>query len=316
MQMSQSQFFVFIEGKNSDGFVHGSNCDRALADIKVSYEMIRSDQIGGTGSGKTRLLSHFKSLSDANLLINNFKGKMTASVFFMDKDLDDFHGTIVKSDHVIYTQFYDVESHIFAEGDIRLAVSATCNLSPQRVRQELPAAGAWQSRIARYWQEWVRLCFVANTLRLEGEANYGRPSPLNPKPYEPPDPELVKAFELRSHKLARRIGPNGCQDWTAGRVLVDQLYASNRQDEIFKGKWYAEILARFLFDLDPEIDKRALAVTLVKQMAITMKFESAWSRDVQSRVQSLAIAAGIQFPKQRSENISTGIDESENSSVP
>ncbi|MFF5443188.1 hypothetical protein [Streptomyces achromogenes] len=299
MQMSQSQFFIFIEGKNSDGFVHGNNCDKALADLKIQYELIRSDQIGSDGRGKTRLISHFKLLSDSGLLINNFKGKVTASVFLMDKDLDDFRGSQIDSDHVIYTHFYDVENHIFNEGDLQRAISAACNLAPQRVRQGFPDASTWNMRITKYWQEWVRLCFTANMLRLDGEANYGRPSPLNPVPYAPPHSKLVKEFESRSHKMARQVHSGSCQEWWDGRMQVDALYEDGRQDEIFKGKWYAEVLARYLMDLDPDVDKRALASVLVRQMASTMTFDSKWSREVQSRVRKLAVSAGFRLPPQR-----------------
>ncbi|MGW9244689.1 hypothetical protein [Streptomyces badius] len=298
--MSQAQFFVFVEGKYSDTFVHGSNCDLALTPLGVQYEVIRSDQISGSGSGKTRLLAHYEMLRMNGQLADKFKGKTAVAVFFMDKDLDEIHGRQVTSDHVIYTAFYDVENHIFAEGDIRHAVAAACNIDPQRVRQELPSGQEWQTQVALYWQDWVRLCFAANILKFHGEANYGRLSPVNPKPYGPPEKTSVARYTHRSHALARQVCPNGCQDWELARAQVDTLYNAGRHNEIFKGKWYSEILSRWLIDFDSDIDTRALAATLVKQVASTMKFDSPWSQGVQEKVRNLAINAGISFPGQRS----------------
>ncbi|MFF8192259.1 hypothetical protein ACF05L_15685 [Streptomyces bobili] len=314
--MSQSQFFLFVEGKHIDGFVHGNNCDLALSGLKVKHEVVRADEISGSGSGKTRLLTHYELLVEKRQLVSGFKGKTTVAIFFMDKDLDDIRGRHVNSDHVIYTAFYDVENHVFAEGDIQRAVAAACNLSPQRVREELPGGGVWQTRAAHYWQDWVRLCFAANVLKLHGEANYGRLSPLNPKPYGPPDAQTVSLFELRSHALARQFCPNGCQDWESARERVDALYEAGRQDEVFKGKWYAEILARWLMDLDSDIDRRALAAMLVRQVAGTMKFDSQWSRDVQAKILDLAMKAGFRFPKQRALESSAAHDSPSKESEP
>lgn len=298
MQMSQSEIFIFIEGKSSDGFVHGQNCDRALAELNVQYELVRSDQLGTEGSGKTRLLSHFELLCGQGRLADEFKGKKTLSIFFMDKDLDDFRGNQINSKHVIYTRFYDVENHIFHEGNLQLAVSASCNFSPQQVRQEYPDTSEWRTRIAGYWRAWVRLCFTANLLKLEGEVNYGRPSPVNTLPDAPPDADLVSQYEQRSHKTARRLHAGSCRDWSVMRAQVDALYEQGRQDEVFKGKWYAEILAKCLLSSGYDIDKRALASVLVRQMAATMTFDSDWSREVQSRVKELAVYAAGSFPLQ------------------
>ncbi|WP_432061701.1 hypothetical protein [Streptomyces sp. S1] len=299
--MADPQFFIFVEGRHGDEYVHSNNCDLAFTGLQVQYEVIRAEQISGVGSGKTRLLAHYELLTQSGQLISSLKGEVAVAVFFMDKDLDDLKGIQIDSEHVIYTSFYDVENHIFTEGDIRHAVAAACNFSPQRVRRELPAGNLWQAHIADYWKDWVRLCFAANILNLRGESNYGRPSPLNPDPYGPPDVQSVETFERRSHAMARKGNPSGCLEWNAARQQVDSLYGAGLQDQAFKGKWYAEILAQWLIDLDPNIDKRALAANLVKHMAATMKFDSEWSRSVQERVRNLAVKAGFEIPVQRRE---------------
>ncbi|WP_143673754.1 hypothetical protein [Streptomyces sp. or20] len=300
--MADSQFFIFVEGRHGDEYVHSNNCDFALSGMPVQYEVIRAENIYGDGSGKTRLLTHYEMLESSGQLISRLKGEVAVSVFFMDKDLDDLKGRQIDSEHVIYTTLYDVENHIFQEGDLRRAVAAACNFSPQRVRRELPDGNLWQARIAGYWKEWVRLCFAANMLRLHGESNYGRPSPLNPDPCGPPAVEKVATFERRSHAMARKSNPNGCADWNEARRQVDILYEIGRQDEVFKGKWYADILAQWLINLDPDMDKRALSANLVKHMAATMQFDSTWSRGVQEGVRKLAVKAGFEIPEQRCES--------------
>jgi hypothetical protein len=93
---------------------------------------------------------------------------------------------------------------------------------------------------------------------------------------------------MKSHRESRKMN-NGCAEWTGARAVVDGLYNSGRWDEVFKGKWYAEILASQIVAVSPNpVDRRALAAVLVKQVAGTMTFDSSWCRDVQRRIRGLS----------------------------
>ncbi|MER6359858.1 hypothetical protein [Kitasatospora sp. NPDC001527] len=294
MQMSSIEFFAFVEGVNVDGFVHGMNCDRALAAMHVSYRVSPADQLPGDGGGKTRLSSYFEFLKENSALANEFKGKKTVVAFFMDKDLDDRIGRSIASDHVLYTDFYDVENHVFHEGDVARAVAAACSLPPNWCREEFGDKGSWQELAARLWCDWVRLCYASQMLGVSKESNYGRPSPLNPVPHGPSDEIITAQFEAKSHAAARKATGGSCNSWHMRRNDVNTAYDTGRWDEVFKGKWYGPILASHILARSPNrVDKMHLAASLVKQVAATMNFDSPWAISTQGRLKKLASSHGL-----------------------
>ncbi|WP_162637280.1 hypothetical protein [Streptomyces griseorubiginosus] len=296
MQMSSTEFFAYVEGSHTDGYVHGTNCDMALTSMKVSYEVIPANRLPGAGNcgGKSRLKSFYEELRQAGALSGTFQGKTTVVVFFMDKDVDDAVGTLISSDHIIYTDFYDVENHVFHEGDVASAVASACSLPPNWCRATFGAAGLWQANAARNWIDWVKLCYTSKVSRVATEANYGRPSPINNPPYSPVDSQGLQALERKLHAKIRTNSNGSCADWVSSRQAVENLYGTNQWDRVFKGKWYAHILAAEVTTRAPyPIDTKHLAVTLAKQVAGTMKFNSTWVKQTCAKITNLAAAAGL-----------------------
>ncbi|MFI8448044.1 hypothetical protein [Streptomyces erythrochromogenes] len=290
--MSQTEFFAFVEGVNIDGYVHGGNCDRALSPIGVGYRLSPADELPGEGGGKTRLKKYYEYLDGRSSLVTNFKGKTTVVVFFLDKDVDDQLGLLISTPHVIYTQFYDVENHVFDEGNVAEAVGAACSLPPNWCREEFGPQGAWQAAAAGLWIDWTRLCFLAKVLKVPGAVNYGRPSPLNTPSHEPADPMLAAKHEGDLRSSYRSATPD--HDWHSARSTVETAYSIGNWDNIFKGKWYAQILSSQIQANCPNrIDIKNLAASLVKHVAATMSFASAWSISVQKAVESLALLNGL-----------------------
>ncbi|WP_157846996.1 hypothetical protein [Streptomyces achromogenes] len=293
MQMSRIPVFAFVEGVNVDGYVHGQNCDRALSPLGVEYRLAPANEIPGDGGGKTRLKAYYSYLMENGSLVTSFKGKVTVTLFFMDKDVDDRLGLLINSPHVLYTWFYDVENHVFHEGDVAEAVGASCSLAPNWCRQEFGGRGSWQEFAARLWIEWVRLCFAAKTLKISGAANYGRPSAVNPTPHLPADDQLVAAFSAKLKSDAQQDGTSE-RRWNEARGIVDSEYSTGSWDKVFKGKWYAHILSSQVLANSPnKIDAKHLSASLVKHVAATMQFDSAWSLAMQQQIQKLAIANGL-----------------------
>lgn len=296
--MSQTPFFAFVEGVNVDGYVHGGNCDRALHPLGVEYRISPANELPGSGGGKTRLKSYFDYLHDRSSLATSFKGKTTVVAFFMDKDVDDRLGLLIRSPHVIYTDYYDVENHVFDEGDVSAAVGSACSLPPNWCRGEFGSIGEWQSRAAKLWLEWVRLCFLAKILRVPGAMNYGRPSPLNNPSHGPSDPTLASNHEGDLLRAARTRGVTDVE-WVAARESVDAEYAAGDWDRVFKGKWYAHILGAQVRANSPHcIDTKHLDASLVKHVAATMSFRSEWSLSVQGSIRSLASSHGLNLSQQ------------------
>lgn len=294
MQMSRVSFFAFVEGITVDDHVHGTNCDRALSPMGIEYRLSPADELPGSGGGKSRLRSYFCHLAERNQLVTTFKGKTTVVVFFMDKDIDDQLGTLIDSPHVLYTWFYDVENHVFHEGDIAEAVSSSCSLPPNWCREEFGKRGSWQESTARNWIDWVRLCFTTQLLKIPGAANYGRPSAINPTPHLPADSGLATRLAEKLQSEALRIGISSAR-WAEAASIVDSQYSNGLWDKVFKGKWYGAILkSQVLAKCPNKIDSRALASSLVRHVATTMTFDSAWSMATQQRIQELAASHGLQ----------------------
>ncbi|MCI3931966.1 hypothetical protein [Streptomyces sp. AN091965] len=293
MQMSRVPMFAFVEGVNVDGYVHGTNCDRALRPLGVEYRVAPADELPGTGGGKTRLKSYYSHLAENGSLVTDFKGKATVVLFFLDKDVDDRLGLQVDSPHVLYTWFYDVENHVFHEGDVAEAVSSSCSLAPNWCRQEFGGRGSWQEMAARLWMEWVRLCFAAKTLKISGAANYGRPSAVNSAAHLAADAALVAGYSSKLQSDAQKAGIAD-RDWGEAFTVVDSEYSSGCWDKVFKGKWYAHILSsQILANCPNKIDAKHLTASLVKHVAATMKFDSPWSLAMQQAIQNLAVSHGL-----------------------
>ncbi|MFE1264914.1 hypothetical protein ACFW5X_30910 [Streptomyces albogriseolus] len=293
MQMSRVPVFAFVEGVNVDGYVHGANCDRALSPLGIDYRVAPADELPGAGGGKSRLKSYYSHLAEHGSLATDFKGKVTIVLFFMDKDVDERLGLLINSPHVLYTWFYDVENHVFHEGDVAGAVSSSCSLAPNWCRQEFGGRGSWQEVAARTWIEWVRLCFAAKSLRISGAANYGRPSAVNPTAHLAADASLVAEYsaKLKSDSQAADVSE---RQWNEAFAVVDSEYANGYWDTVFKGKWYAHILfSQVIANCPNKIDSKHLAASLVKHVAATMNFNSPWSLAMQQAIRNLAVSHGL-----------------------
>ncbi len=294
MQISSTEFFVYVEGSNTDGYVHGNNCDIALTPMKVRFEVVPAGQLPGGGGGKTRLKEFFEELQRSGSLVSTFQGKTTVVAFFMDKDIDDAIGTLISSDHILYTDFYDVENHVFSEGDVARAVASACSLSPNWCRDTFGEAGLWQANAARNWVDWVKLCYSSKTSNAATEANYGRLSPVNNPLYAVADSNTLAKLERKLHKSIREKSKGSCHEWVNSREEVDRLYKSGNWDVVFKGKWYAHILAAEIVARSPySFDTKHLAPTLVKQVAATMHFSSPWANKVRAAITQLAAVNGL-----------------------
>lgn len=211
----------------------------------------------------------------------------------MDKDVDDQLGLLIDSPHVLYTWFYDVENHVFHEGDVAEAVGSGCSLAPNWCREEFGGRGSWQEITARLWVEWVRLCFAVKSLKISGAVNYGRLSAVNPTPHLSADPVLVAAYATKLKSEAQQAGITEKQ-WDEIMDAVDSGYSTGNRDKFFKGKWYGHILSsQVLANCPNKIDSKHLVASLVRHVAATMEFNSPWSLAVQKKIQDLAVSHGL-----------------------
>jgi hypothetical protein len=142
---------------------------------------------------------------------------------------------------VIYTPLNSVENHLVRSADLGKAVSAVLSVTAQTVQNELQSLQDLRN-LAKQWKEWVIYCILATRLRAQKTRTFTRPSPLNVPAHGPTNQALV-ASEFGTLRL-RSVVPKATFDseLLAVTSMVENLIMCDRFDEVFKGKWYAEIL--------------------------------------------------------------------------
>ena len=173
MQMSTFSLFVFVEGL-TDRYIYSQIADSECRNLGTNFSLVTAEELLGSGGGKAVLLSFFDYLKSRASLVDVFQSKTTASIFFLDKDVDDFLRRKRRSDHVVYTETYDIESYLFIHGDLCQATAASAPLDIGSVRTGIGDYNKWRYRAAVTWKNWVTLCLFAHT-RVISSTYYGRP---------------------------------------------------------------------------------------------------------------------------------------------
>ena len=89
MQMSQAALFIFVESPE-DRYVYSQIADPECQGRGIDYQVVTSEELQQNEGGKQVLLGFFDYLRRQSSLTDRFKGKTTVSIFFLDKDVDDF----------------------------------------------------------------------------------------------------------------------------------------------------------------------------------------------------------------------------------
>jgi hypothetical protein len=279
MQLSATQLFVFVEGQCNDPYVYTKICEAVCRPKGVAYEYrIARELPGGTG-GKNALIQFCKHLRRKKLLVNDFKGKQTAVIFFLDKDIDDILRTQIKSPHVVYTQYYDIENHLFASGDLAEAAAAAASFDKGQIARAIGDYGQWRARTAAAWKDWIKLCVFSKKRNVPGEYNYRVSSRINNPLNGPTDPH---ALTVRMAQLQTATGlPTNKFKRAFERVskLVDALFIRGDHDRIFKGKWYAALLSEEIKSvaMGRPYNSHNLADRLLTGLALTVSFNDPWT---------------------------------------
>lgn len=278
MQMSATQLFVFVEGKQCDPYFFAGVCSVTL-NHHVTYEISTARQLPGNSGGKQTLIAFFNFLRERKSLISDLDGKRTACVFFLDKDVDDLQRRKRRSRHVIYTQHYDVQNYIFEHGNLVTGASAAASIDPRKIESQFSDASGWCKHAASLWRDWVALCLRMLEDGIPCEANYRVLSPVQTRYCGPTN---IRAHQDLTRRLARRCGVPVSelrQKITGSVWKVDKYFAKGEHHRIFKGKWFATILAD---DVDRIMagntyDGNGLAGRLPSAIAATLDFSETWT---------------------------------------
>lgn len=279
MQMSRTLFYVFIEGYSAERYVYSQIVDSECQSLKIPYQIVSIEEISGCTGGKIDMLRFFDYLNDKSSLTDTFKGGITVSIFFLDKDVDDFLGAKRMSKHIIYTETYELENYIFIYGDLCKAAASSASLDIGSVRTGIGDYAKWRDHAATKWKDWVKLCLFSHMCKISSMSNYRRKtSPINNGVYG-----RVRKKEYKCHlsDLRSKSGLNSTQfssKFRQASSLVDKIYSKGHYDLVFKGKWYACFLIEDIRKIAQK--RRCTQVSremLISNLTQTLDFNNSWA---------------------------------------
>lgn len=289
MQMSRALLYAFIEGHSAERYVYSQILDSECQRLKIPYQIVSIEEISGCTGGKRDMLRFFDYLQAKSSLTDTFKGGVTVSIFFLDKDVDDILGAKRMSKHIIYTETYELENYIFIYGDLCKAAASAVSLDIGSVRRGIGDYAKWRDRAATKWKDWVKLCLFSRMCKISSMSNYKRgTSPINNGAYG-----RLKKKEYKCHlsDLRSRLGLHSTQFSSKFRQvssLVDKIYSKGHYDIVFKGKWYA----CFLIEDIRKIAQRRRCTQVSREMLInnltqTLDFDNSWANHFKTPLRRL-----------------------------
>ena len=290
MQVSRYRLWVMVEGP-IDRTLYDSICGKNANACRVGYRVILAQEIPGyRGNGKQALLVYYRYLRRRGALLSDLGGKKTGVLFILDKDIDDLLRRRARSSHVLYTEWYSAENYLFRFGDLCVALRMAAHLDAESVANRLNTTPQdWARKAAHSWKEWITYCVFVRRHKLT-LTNYGSSSQFHQGPYEPLDSARHSAALAN---LRSQLGLAPTQFDPLYRVtirFVDRMFARNRFDRLFNGKWYKQFLvvdARHAA-AGRQYPEKALADRILSTLLSTMDYSAPWSARFHKAIDSIA----------------------------
>jgi hypothetical protein len=287
MQVSCNSLWFLVEGRDDKVFL-SNICAQNQSAGSLPYTLALADEIDGAAAkGKQALLMLYRKLRSKQLLLTDFKGKRTAVVFFLDKDIDDLLRTKAKSDHVIYTDLFCMENYLCACGHIASALAAAEGLDVAAVKQSIgPTASGWCRRVVNRWREWTEYCVLVAFRRIPRCPNYGTKGSLfHPEALGPCND--IRAQEYWS-RAQHNSGMTPTQFAAARRKVaqkVENVFRAHKHDAVFNGLWYIRLLIEEGRSIAGGARQaRATPKSLVASLLTTLDYSAAWSKPIHSAI--------------------------------
>jgi hypothetical protein len=281
LQVSQARLFVFVEGA-ADRFFYSKLVERVCDTNGIEYEVRLARELPVPTGGKFGLLTFFDMLSAGGALAGSFGGKAWVCAFNVDKDLDDISGSMRRSSHIIYTEYYHVENYFFLHGDLARILQVAGKL-PARTAQAIAHDG-WQAKAAQILREWVVLCVASVLSTARCNINYRSFSRIHVGP-----PWLCnqRAFDDHKDVLRGSLSADTFEGvWDHAERVVAGLYSSGRQDSVFKGRWYANYLLAEVKAAEPAARDVSIDAILAGAQE-TLDFDGIWTAPLREAVARL-----------------------------
>lgn len=247
-EMDPRGIIFVIEGKEYDPFVYSKIVSTYLGGRNIKHEIIRIETIDQSDYGVTRgaagknaVLNFYKWCQKHSVLSGGFNREKYYIIFALDKDLDDFKSKMETSNHIVYTNHYDIESLLYCNIDVVEVIAAASSADPPSV---VSALGRMPDikHFAIAWKEWAALCYVNDILNINDRGIGFNPSRIN-MPYH--SNTNITEYETLKAEMKRRGRMLGISDVEIDNRLDEALDIVDSSDyyKIFKGKWYTTILS-------------------------------------------------------------------------
>jgi hypothetical protein len=273
LQMSQADIIVFVEGW-SDRFFYDQLTRATCGSGALNYQIRTAKEIGASGNGKPALIGLFRTFRQRGVL-DGSKKRHASAFFFLDKDVDELQGSIVRSRHIGYTEHFNIENYFIIAGDLPRAVAVSASLELDALRAWFGDLDAWRRSIANQWRKWIELCLFAC---LDGVSCccHFRSIPVHKSSGELDYTHYIRA--LRELKEASGLtGRAFKQRHKEIREIVKRYYSSGRHDAIFNGKWYhIFIQAAVKKYANGRAIKDRLSQSIHETLLSTVEFDGKW----------------------------------------
>lgn len=271
LQISGASLVLLVEGP-SDVYFYSRIA--AAADLGVTFAVRPARELPRGTGGKRALLDYFDYLRRRDSLCTELSGKLTATIFLVDKDVEDVLRTRRRSPHVVYTGYYEMENYLFLHGRVLDALAAVMRVEPVTVGHLI--AENWPEVAAGLWRDWIVICLVTRLLNLNAESNFGVGSRVNTSCAVPAD---LAAVTARLETIRNASGVDAVRfDGLVRRVrrLVEARFGAGMHATIFRGKWYASFLRHWTHGHGRTWSDDELESVL----SATMGYDEPWSSDL------------------------------------
>lgn len=247
--------FIVCEGKDYDTEFYKKLYEKLFPDKKVLVRQIRI--LVGTG-GKPAVMGLHKELVRSNEILDNgrLRSLNKPIIFHVDKDIDDLNGDFIYHQNLIYTKYYCVENHILKESLFLEIIRQIFNHDPN-IDDMGSDSGVYKNYIYKF-RHHIALCVITNIFKIQGCSNY-RAVPcqsLAEKQYQ----AIVKLCQEQPN-LEEVI----FNTWDHLLEMCERRF-----DEMFKGKWYGDLLNEIMPDEVGEPGYRNVSEALFAKATASM----------------------------------------------
>lgn len=275
--MSGHDLWIVVEGRDHDRTHYEKLLDAipSTRDRTVSIRLAEQIKLGDVSAGgKEHALAIHDHLAETGKLITQTSAGRSAIAFMIDRDRDDFLGTLRTSNHIVYTFGSDVEADILLHADIwaalRSAYGVDSSLS-DRVRQKAPDPA---SSLLLLWHDWLNLTLTAIACGTPGQAPWSTLSKINENHFGTID--ATQADEVRQ-KIETSVG---VAVFTQGKSRALSHFR-RRGVRLLKGRWVARYIKHLVeVHLADEVVRVKVQPDAVIDTALmTLSYEGRWAEE-------------------------------------